>query len=91
MKNRVKFVFFEVINSSATSMCSIIQRCTGAGVSESTPAGVLTIFENRSGAGVDFCNEEPEWSRSQFFNERLVFLFFIVIVADCFFTKHVIT
>jgi len=24
MKNRVKFVFFEVINSSATSVCSII-------------------------------------------------------------------
>jgi len=24
MKNRVKSVFFEVINSSATSMCSII-------------------------------------------------------------------
>jgi len=30
------------------------QRCTGAGVSEWTPAGVLTIFENRSGAGVVF-------------------------------------
>jgi len=26
MKNRVNSVFFEVINSSATSMCSIIQR-----------------------------------------------------------------
>jgi len=26
MKNRVKSVFYEVINSSATSMCSIIQR-----------------------------------------------------------------
>jgi len=30
------------------------QRCTGAGVSEWTPAGVLTNFENRSGAGLDF-------------------------------------
>jgi len=36
------------------------QRCAGAGVvSEETLAGVLTIFENRSGAGVDFSEEEP--------------------------------
>jgi len=30
------------------------QQCTRSGVSEWTPAGVLTIFENKSGAGVDF-------------------------------------
>jgi len=43
--------------------------CAGAGVSEWTQAEVLTIFENRSGAGVDFLKEgtEPEWSWSQFF------------------------
>ena len=37
-------------------------------MSEWTQARVLTIFENRSGAGVDFCKEEqePERSRSQF-------------------------
>ena len=53
---------------------------------EQTTAGVLTIFENRSGAGVDFSEEEPEpeWSRSQFFNKRLVCLFLIIIIADCF-------
>ena len=28
-------------------------------MSEETPAGVLTIFENRSGAGVDFSKEDP--------------------------------
>jgi len=32
--------------------------CTG--VSEWTPAGVFTIFEDRSGAGVDFFEEGPE-------------------------------
>jgi len=43
------------------------QRCTAAGVSEWTPAGVLTNFENKSGGGVDFFKErpEPEWSRSR--------------------------
>ena len=29
-------------------------------MSEQTQAGVLTIFENRSGAGVYFSKEEPE-------------------------------
>jgi len=29
-------------------------------VSEWTPAGVLTNFENRSGAGVEFFKEGPE-------------------------------
>ena len=44
------------------------QRCTGAGVSEWAPAGVLTIFENRSGARVDFSKEgqEPEWAGVSF-------------------------
>ena len=48
--------------------------------------GVLTIFENKSGAGVDFFKEgsEPEWSRSQFFNKRLLCLLLIIIIADCF-------
>ena len=42
------------------------QRCTGTGVSESTPARFLTIFENRSRVGVGFSKEEPEpeWNRS---------------------------
>jgi len=48
-------------------------------VSEWTPAGVLTIFENRSGAEDDFFKG---WS--QFFNRRLVCLLLIVIIADCF-------
>jgi len=65
-------------------MPSLKQRFTGAGVSEWTPDGVLTIFENRSGAGVDFSKEGSEWSRSQFFNKRLVCLLFIIIIADCF-------
>ena len=62
-------------------------------MSESSPARFLTIFEYRSRVGVGFSKEEPEpeWKRSQFFNERLVCLFFIIIVAVCFFTKHVIT
>jgi len=43
------------------------------------------IFENRSGAGVDFSKEGPEWSRSKFFNKRLVCLLLIIsIIADCF-------
>jgi len=67
------------------------QRCTGAGVWEWTPAGVLTIFENGSGAGVDFSKEGPEWSWSHFFNKRLVCLLLNNIIADCFFTKHVTT
>jgi len=65
------------------------QRRTRAGVSEWTPAGVLTIFKNRSGAGVGFSKEwpEPEWSRSQFFNKRLVCLLLIIVIADCFLQK----
>jgi len=39
---------------SIAEVSRLHQRCTGAGVSEWTPAGVLTIFENRSGAGVYF-------------------------------------
>ena len=60
-------------------------------MSEWTPAGVLTIFENRSGAGVGLSEEgpEPEWNRSHFFVKRLVCLFLIIIIADCIFTKHV--
>jgi len=54
------------------------------GVSEWTPGGVLTTFEIRSGAGVGFSKEGPEWSRSQFFNKRLVCLLLINIIADCF-------
>ena len=55
-------------------------------MSESTPARFLMIFENRSGVGVGFSKEEPEpeWSWSQFFNERLVCLLFIIVVAVCF-------
>jgi len=44
---RVKFVLYST-------------ECTGAGVSELTPSGVLTNFENMSGAGVDFLKEKPE-------------------------------
>ena len=51
-------------------------------MSEWTPAGVLTIFHTRSGAGVDFLKEglEAEWSRSQFFNKRLLCLLLLQIV-----------
>ena len=58
-------------------------------MSEETLAGVLSIFENRSGGGVDFSKKEPkpEWSQSQFFKMRLVCLLSLQI----FFTKHVIT
>ena len=51
-------------------------------MSEWTPAGVLTIFENRSGAGVDFSKEGR--SRSHFFNKRLLCLLLIIIIVDCF-------
>ena len=47
------------------------------------------IFENRSGAGVDFSKEEPEWSRSQFFNISL--FIFDYYYSRLFFAKHVIT
>jgi len=53
-------------------------------MSERTPAGVLTIYGNRSGARVDFFKEGPEWSRSQFFNKRLLCLLLIIIIADYF-------
>jgi len=45
---------------SRTFKQHVYQRCTGAGASEWTPAGVLKIFENRSGAGVDFFKEGAE-------------------------------
>jgi len=51
-------------------------------VSEWTPAGVFTIFENRSGAGVDFLKEGPELESA--FNKSLVCLLLIIIIADCF-------
>ena len=35
-------------------------------MSESTPAGVLTIFENRSGAGVDFLRKGRSGARVSF-------------------------
>ena len=60
-------------------------------MSEWTPAGVLTNFENKRGAGVDFFRERPEWSRSHFLNMRFVCLLLIIIIAVCFSTKHVIT
>jgi len=61
-------------------------------VSEWTPAGVLTNFENRSGAGVDLLRKgpDPEWSQSYFLNVWLVCLLLIIIIAGCFFTKDVI-
>jgi len=68
-----------------------LQRCTGAGVSEWTPAEVLTNFENRSGAGVDFLGKGRSGAGVIFFNMRLICLFLIGIIAGCFFTKHVIT
>ena len=60
---------------------------------EWTAGGVLRIFENGSGARLDFFKEgpEPEWNRRQFFNKRLLCLLLIIISADCLFTKHVIT
>ena len=61
-------------------------------MSEWTPARVLTNFENRSGAGVDFFKEGPEldWRRSHFLNMRLDCLLLIDIIAGCLFTKHVL-
>ena len=58
-------------------------------MSEWTPAGVLTNFENRSGAGVDFFMERPEleWSRSCFLNMRLVCILLIIIIAGCYFLQ----
>jgi len=58
------------------------QGCTGAVVSEWTPAGVSTVFENRSGAGFDFSRKGR--SRGQFYNKRLLCLLLIIIIADCF-------
>jgi len=55
--------------------CKKIKKWTGrqwhvetSGVQEPEciPAGVLMIFENRSGAGVDFFKEGPEWGQSHF-------------------------
>jgi len=66
-----------------------LQRCTGAGVSKSTPAGVLTIFEIRSGAGVDFFKEGPE-PESAFLLEVTLFII-DYYYCRCFFTKHDIT
>jgi len=59
----------------------VCQRCTGGVVSEWTPDGVLTIFENRSGAGVDFSKEGPE---PESVLMRLVCLLLIIIIADRF-------
>jgi len=53
-------------------------------VSERTQAGVLTNFENRSGAGVNFFKEGPE---PESFYEYEVCLSLIVIIAGCFFYK----
>jgi len=80
-----------LLDTGRTTGC---QRCTGTRVLEWTAGGVLTIFENRSGARLDPFKEgpEPEWSRRQFFNKRLFcLLLIIIIIADCFFTKHVMT
>ena len=57
-------------------------------MSEWTPAGVLTIFENRRGAGVNFFKErsEPEWNRSQFFNKRL-FVYYWLLLLQIVFNK----
>ena len=41
------------------------------------------IFENRSGAGVDFLRK----GRSHFVNMRLVCLLLIFVIAGCFFYK----
>ena len=63
------------------------ERCTGPGVSELTPTGVL--LENRSAAGADFFKErpEPKWKPESFFEYEVSLL---IIIAGCFFTKHVI-
>jgi len=57
-------------------------------VSEWTQAGIVTNFANRSGAGVDFFKERPEWSRSHFLNIRLVCIFFVIFIAGYLFYKE---
>jgi len=65
------------------------QRCTGTGVSVWTPAGVLTNFENRSGAGADFFKEGPE--PESFYEYKVGFLITDYYYRRLFFfTKHVI-
>jgi len=68
--------------NTRSGISGLNKRCTGAGVSEWTPTGVLTIFENSSGAGVVLLRKGR--SRSQFFNKRLLCLLLIIIIADCF-------
>jgi len=50
------------------------QKCARAGVSEWTPAGVLTNFENRSGAGVIFSEYEVTLLIINYYYCRLFFL-----------------
>ena len=72
---------------------SRLQRCTGARVSEWTPAGVLTIFENRSGAGVDFLRKGRSRSGAgvSFFEYEVSLLIdYYYCCRLFFFTKHVI-
>ena len=76
----------EVVTWKLWNACPTLQRCSGAGVSEWTPARVLTNFENRSGAGIDFFKEGPEWSRSRFLNMRLV----CILLQVVFFAKYII-
>jgi len=49
-------------------------------MSKWTLTGVLTIFENRSGAGVDFLRK----GQSQFLNKGLLCSLLIIIIADVF-------
>ena len=60
-------------------------------MSEWTPAGVLRL--SKIGVEPELILEglEPEWSESQFFNKRLLYLLLVITIADCFFAKNVIT
>ena len=60
-------------------LVSEVYRSPSAGVDS---AGVSTIFENRSGAGVDFFKEGPE--PESVFDKRLLCTLLIIIFADCF-------
>jgi len=51
-------------------------------------AGVLTNFENRSGAGVDLFTEGPE--PESFFEYEISLLIFDYYCCRLFFAKHVI-
>ena len=93
--NSTKFAIVRIQFNPSPVQCSSLVQTRGVQLYRSRSvgvdsAGVLTNFENRSGAGVYFFKEMPERIRSNFMNIRLVCSLLIIIIAGCFFTKHVI-